>query len=62
MMKIIKISWVLIGFCLLIAPLIYWALNSELTQMQFFLKTWFIYLIGAAFIISGTFMDLKKSK
>jgi hypothetical protein len=40
-------SWVLFGIIiiLILYPLGYWGFNSHLTEMQIFLKFWWLYLI-----------------
>ena len=41
-----------IAICLFFVPFVYWALHSELTQMQVFLKFWWVSILAIVIVVT----------
>ena len=44
----------------ILTPFVYWTINPELTQMQVFIKFWWVMLIGIAAAIFGAIPILNN--
>lgn len=59
---LIILSIAAIAICM-ITPLVYWFMNPELSQMQMFLKFWWVILVGmVCFGLIHFIIDKKLSK
>ena len=57
--NILNIILIIVGIITTIIPFVYWITHPELTQMQIFLKFWWVYAISIGSILFTRYKFLK---